>query len=59
MIFKIPPSKYAPKPTCRIPEIVKTMNVTTAAIVPHLDIKSLKLSRAISSAVFGDSRVCF
>ena len=29
-----------------------------AAIVPHLEMKSLRLSSAISSAVFGASSVC-
>ena len=58
MMFNTPPLKYFPNPTFKIPEMVNTAKVITAAIVPHLEIKSHKLSNAISNAVFGASNVC-
>ena len=50
--------KYFETPTSIIPETVRTINVIDAAIVPHLEIKPLKLSNAMSRAVLGASSVC-
>ena len=58
MIFSTPPLKYSPIPTFKIPVTVNTAKQITAAMVPHLEMKSHRLSSAISSAVFGASRVC-
>ena len=58
-ISRISPEKYEPKPpTFIIPDTVMTIKARTAAIVPHLEIKSHRLSIAISRAVFGASSVC-